>query len=183
MNLKIAAFSDRIGPDICLTHWMLHFKLLNKLLIKNKLLYVGEESEIRSYVTIVGGRNISIGNNVVLRSGTQLHASSIKNGAKIIIEDNVLLAPNVFITVNNHNYDNVERPIIHQGGIEESIVLREGSWICEGVKILQGTTVGKNSVVAAGAVVTKSVPDYCVVAGIPAKIIKRFNNGVWENVK
>ena len=174
MNIKLI-FSDRIGPDICLTHWILYYNFLTKLWAKKYLGSFGLNSEIRPFVTIVSGKNIFIGKNVTLRPGTQLHANSKIDGAKIVIEDDVLLAPNVFITVNNHNYFDVSKPIKYQGGTSNDVILKKGSWIGAGAIILPGATIGINSVVAAGAVVTHNVPDYSVAAGIPAKIIKKLN--------
>ena len=113
-----------------------------------------------------------MGNNLVLRSGTQLHAGK---KSKIIIENNVLIATDVFITVNNHNYADINKPILQQGDSEEDVVIKEGSWIGRGATILKGVTIGKNSIVGAGAVVTKDVPDYCIVGGVPAKIIKKMD--------
>lgn len=63
-----------------------------------------------------------------------------------------------------------------QGGNEKEIRIKAGAWIGYGAIILQGVTIGRNSVVAVGAVVTKDVPDYTVVGGIPAKVIKRIKD-------
>ncbi|WP_419726365.1 acyltransferase [Terrisporobacter petrolearius] len=162
----------RFGPDILLKHWMLRIKPLNKMLVKRNIGQLGENVQVRPYVTIVNGNNIHLGNNLVLRSGTQLHAGK---KSKIIIGNNVLIAPDVFITVNNHNYTDINKPILQQGDSEEDVVIKEGSWIGRGATILKGVTIGKNSIVGAGAVVTKDVPDYCIVGGVPAKIIKKMN--------
>jgi len=60
--------------------------------------------------------------------------------------------------------------------MKKSVHIKTGAWIGYGAIILQGVTIGRNSVVAAGAVVTKDVPDYTVVGGIPAKTIKIIKN-------
>lgn len=151
---------------------MLYFRKLRRRLAVKKLKKIGENSEIRPFVTIVGGRNIQIGRNVVLRPGTQLHASSNDGGAKIIIEDDVLIAPNVFITTNNHVFANYATPILRQGSTEAAVTIKCGCWIGAGAFILAGNRVGKNAVVGAGAVVTKDVPDGAIVGGVPAKIVK-----------
>ena len=167
---------DRIGPDLGATHWMMRFKLLRRWFIKNKFGHIGNNSDLRSFVTIAGGSNIYIGNNVILRGETQLHSSSKLGGATITIEDDVLIAPNVFITVNNHNFSDISRPISMQGGNEKNVHIKTGAWIGYGAIILQGVTIGRNSVVAAGAVVTKDVADYTVVGGIATKTIKTIKN-------
>jgi len=121
--------------------------------------------------------SIEIGDNVVIRPGTQIYANTSAK-AKVIIENNVLIAPNVVINVDNHNYKNPDMPIIFQGITSKSITIKEGAWIGVNAVILSGvSTIGKNSVVAAGAVVTKDVPDRCVVGGVPAKIISMIRRG------
>ena len=64
------------------------------------------------------------------------------------------------------------------------VTIKEGCWIGFGVQIMSGVTIGKQSVVAAGSIVTKSIPDYSVAGGNPAKILKRFNfeKNQWERV-
>jgi serine acetyltransferase len=92
---------------------------------------------------------------------------------KVKIEDNVLIADRVFISDADHIYENTEVPIRLQGDhFKGAVILEEGCWIGIGAVILPGVTVGKHAIVAANAVVTKSVPDNTVAAGIPAKIIK-----------
>ena len=88
----------------------------------------------------------------------------------------MLIAPDVFITTNSHNYFDISKPIRLQGGTSESIHIKSGSWIARGATILPEITIGENAVVAAGAVVTKDVPAFNVVAGVPAKVIKRIHN-------
>lgn len=167
--------AKRIGPDILATNWLLHFGLGQKI-IKKKLLKCGQNVWLRSGCILVDMDSIEIGDNVVIRPGTELYANTATN-AKIIIENNVLIGSNVVITTNNHNYSNPEVPIIYQGAKSGSIIIKEGAWIGTHAIILSHTgVIGKNSVVAAGAVVTKEVPDYCVVAGVPAKIIKTIKS-------
>ena len=102
-----------------------------------------------------------------------------------MFDKHVLTADNVYITDNLHNYENVEMPIKMQGIKQISTVhIGEGTWIGENACII-GAKVGKNCVVGANAVVTKDIPDYCVVIGAPARIIKRYNlkSTVWEKVE
>lgn len=87
----------------------------------------------------------------------------------MVIEDNVLIGPEVKITTVNHDlYD--RHNLFHFG----KVTIKENAWIGIGVVICPGVTIGKNAVVAAGAVVTKDVPDNVVVGGIPAKVIKNI---------
>ncbi len=107
------------------------------------------------------------------------HASLIGLGSVIIgpahIGDDVLLAQNVVLSALNHNYEDISRPIKDQGVYVSPIVVGPGSWLGAGAVVLAGVTVGRNVVVAAGAVVTKDVPDFCVVVGNPARVVRRYD--------
>ena len=84
----------------------------------------------------------------------------------ITIEDDVQIAANVQLISNNH--DPYERQIL----LCKPVLIRQGAWIGAGATILPGVCVGKYAIVGAGSVVTKDVPDYTVVVGNPAKIVK-----------
>ena len=86
----------------------------------------------------------------------------------ITIEDDVLIGPKVCLTTESHPINPLERKTL----LVKPIVIRRNVWIGAGATILPGVTVGENAVVAAGAVVTKNVPDNTVVGGVPARIIK-----------
>lgn len=91
--------------------------------------------------------------------------------AHIYIGSNCHIAPNVGIITTNHD---VNEPNKHAPG--EDIVIGDNCWIAMNAVVLPGVTLGNNTVVAAGAVVTKSFPDgHCVIGGVPAKVIKRLN--------
>jgi acetyltransferase-like isoleucine patch superfamily enzyme len=93
---------------------------------------------------------------------------------EVTIGNNVLIADRVFISDASHNFDDPAAPIRLQGdSFIGAVELKEGCWIGVGAVILPGVTIGKNAVVGANAVVTKSVPDYAVVAGIPARIVRQ----------
>lgn len=93
----------------------------------------------------------------------------------ICIGNNVVTADNVSFITNTHNYEDVTKPINEQGGEFRPISIGDGSWIGINSTILDGTVIGKNCVVGAHSVVKGYFPDYCVIAGIPAKIIKRYD--------
>ena len=91
----------------------------------------------------------------------------------IIIEDNVMMGAGVQIHVNNHRFDDSIIPLIDQGYYpDEPVTLKNGCWIGANAIILPGVTIGRNAVVGAGSIVTKSVPDGVLVAGNPARFIK-----------
>lgn len=88
----------------------------------------------------------------------------------ITIDDGVLIAPGVKLLSEGHPVSPGERHSL----IPKSIHIKKNAWIGAGATILQGVTIGENAIVAAGAVVSKDVPDNTIVGGIPAKVIKRI---------
>jgi acetyltransferase-like isoleucine patch superfamily enzyme len=92
----------------------------------------------------------------------------------ITIEDDVQIAANVQLVSNNH--DPYERQILTC----KTVLIRQGAWIGAGASILPGVTVGRYAIVGTSAVVTKDVPDYAVVAGVPAKVLKILNGERFE---
>ena len=108
------------------------------------------------------GCRVSIGKNVIINKG----ATFISPG-KVEIEDNVLIGPEVKIATVDHDFSD-RHNLMHFA----KVTIRNNAWVGIGAIILPGVTIGRNAVVAAGAVVTKDVPDNAVVAGNPAKLIK-----------
>lgn len=166
---------DRIGPDLPFTHWRLYFKPLMLKYCQKKFLKFDESAEVRPGVYIIGCSKISIGKRVVLRPGTMLFADPREDGAGITIEDDVLVGSGVHFYVANHNYYDVQRPIIDQGHMSsQGILIKRGSWIGANVVILPGVTIGENTVIGAGSVVTKSVKSGVICGGVPARIIRNI---------
>jgi serine acetyltransferase len=113
--------------------------------------------------------------------GTQIgDYCHITCATKLIIGQNVLITQGVLITDSVHVYSDPLPPIINQGLSSTPMSIGDGSWIGNHAAIL-GCSVGRHCVVGANAVVTRDVPDYCVVAGSPARIIKRYDakTGEW----
>ncbi len=111
------------------------------------------------------GRYIKIGKNVFIN-----HACSFLDMGGITIGDNVLIGPKVNLVSENHPIDPAQRNCL----IGKPIVIKNNAWIGASATILPGITIGENSIVAAGAIVTKDVPDNTIVAGNPAKQIKNI---------
>lgn len=170
--------ADRIGPDMLATHWHLYFKSTMKALCRKKFQHFGDGADFRPGAYAEACSKILIGKNVVIRPGTFLFADPAHGGGGIIIEDDVLIGPCVHFYTNNHEFLDTTKPIIDQGyplpTTKDSIVVRRGSWIGAGVVILPGVTIGKNAVVGAGSIVTCDVPDFTVVAGNPARVLRRI---------
>lgn len=140
------------------------------------------QGQVAANVDLKEGQSaVTIGSNCYIG-----HFSHIIGSKSIIIEDNVLIADKVCIEDCTHLWEDIEKPIKEQPVLFVGEVrIKQGAWIGEGVTILPGVTVGLNSVIGANAVVTKSVPDYCLAAGNPAKVIKKFNfeTKQWVNLK
>jgi len=109
------------------------------------------------------GKHITIGKNVFIN----FDCTFLGLGG-ITIEDDVLIGPKVSLITENHPLNPEER----KGLIGKPIVIKKNAWIGANATILPGVTIGENAVVAAGAVVSKDVPDNTIVGGIPAKFIK-----------
>lgn len=93
-------------------------------------------------------------------------------GGELIIGDDVMMSPEVLVLTFNHNHANVDIPMDRQGFTYAKVVIEDDVWIGARVIILPGVTIGKGSIVGAGAVVTKDVPPYSIVGGVPAKVLK-----------
>lgn len=175
-RIKYWNSTDRIGPDMLLTHWRLYFKSTMKNLCSNKFKHFGEGAEFRPGAYAEACSKISIGNNVVIRPGTFLFADPAHGGGGIVIEEKVSIGPGVHFYTNNHKFSDVSQTIYDQGypppTERDSITLKKGCWIGAGVIILPRVTIGENAVVGAGSVVTKSIPAYAVAVGNPAKVIR-----------
>ncbi|MCY7008864.1 DapH/DapD/GlmU-related protein [Fusobacterium simiae] len=111
------------------------------------------------------GKHITFGKNIFINK-----EAMFTDLGGITIEDNVLLGPRVSLITVNHIID----PIKRRGLTTGEIFIKRNAWIGAGVTILAGVTIGENSIVAANSTVTKDVPDNVIVAGTPAKIIKKL---------
>jgi acetyltransferase-like isoleucine patch superfamily enzyme len=127
---------------------------------------------------------------IVIGTGCQIgRRSTISSRNEIILEANVLLAPSVLIMDHNHEFSNTEMPIHSQGLTAGGrIVIGRNSWLGHGAVVIcsrNDLILGRNSVVAANAVVTRSFPDFSVVAGNPAKLVRKFDQevGRWVRIR
>ena len=111
------------------------------------------------------GCRMTIGKNVIINKG-----ATILSPGKVEIEDNVLIGPEVKIATVDHDFYD-RHNLLHFG----KVTIKENAWIGIGAIICPGVTIGRNAVVAAGAVVTKDVPDNVVVGGNPARFIKELD--------
>ena len=139
---------------------------------------IGEGTIVEDFTVINNGvGNVRIGDNTMIGIG------SVVIGP-VTIGNNVMFAQHVVVSGLNHGYKDVNMPPKLQPVWCKDIAIGDDVWIGANAVITAGVTIGKHSVVGAGSVVTKSVPEYSVVAGNPAKLVKQYNvnKGEWESV-
>ena len=124
---------------------------------------IGEGSRVMPGINVVRGNRVKIGKGVVIMYNCLMMAAGT-----ITIEDDAQVAANVQLISNNHDIH--DRQILTC----KPVVLKKNCWIGAGASILPGVTVGENAIVGAGSVVTKDVEANTIVAGNPAKVIKRI---------
>lgn len=158
--------------------------------IKNKIIYKYGVHFPYSKVRVRSLRALGwkVGKNVYFPEDIKITVQFIYDRGKFEMGDNVSIGPGcIILTSSSPNWSVVK----HYLDLSHSeTVIGESAWIGAGAIIMPGVKIGKCSVVGAGAVVTKDVPEYCVVAGVPAKVIRRFdvqekgegvkNKRIWE---
>lgn len=162
----------------------------------------GNVSYIGKPISIIGRKNIFIGNRVRIYPGVRMEAA---NNGSIIIEDDTsigqnfhitsdqeelvvgrstTISANVFITNLDHDYRDIDTHILKQSRMVRTTRIGENCFIGFGAAIQAGTVLGKHCIVGANSVVRGTFPDYCVIVGAPAKIVKQYNpaSKQWERI-
>jgi len=135
---------------------------------------------LAQYIFEIAGDNLVIKYNAKFGKGTGIeigHNSQIGEksyiGAYTKIGNDVIMAPEILIWTIAHRFDRTDIPINRQGATDILPVnIGDDVWIGQRVIIMPGCNIGAHSIIAAGAIVTKDVPEYSIVGGIPAKVIK-----------
>lgn len=135
----------------------------------------GEDVIIQTPFKVTYGNHLHIGSHVFINYG-----ADFLDGGDITIGNRVMIGPEVKIFSGNHSLIPSERMKIVDGKMQliskaEPIVIGDDVWICGSVTICPGVNVGNRAVIAAGSVVTKDVPEGCLVGGNPAKVIRRID--------
>jgi acetyltransferase-like isoleucine patch superfamily enzyme len=189
--------------------WILR-TIINKVIqirLNQKFGSVGTGSRISRKTWTTGSKNIFIGKQVKIGPYCRLetfsnygketkprliisdfaslqHAVHVYCSQHLEIQDGVLIASGCVITDNNHGIDPLGSFYENQPLSSSPTIIKRGAWLGENVAVLAGSTVGIRSVIGANSVVKGDIPDYCIAAGIPARLIKRFNfeNQKWEKI-
>lgn len=162
---------DLIAVHLPASHqkWSFGAKRLRAFCARHMLTSCGENVNVERHARF--GRGVTLGD----RSGIGINASI---GEQTHIGSDVMMGPDCVIYTRNHRFDRLDIPMREQGyGPVEPVEIGDDCWIGGRVTILPGVHVGNGAVIAAGAVVTKDVPPYAVVGGVPARIIYNRKDG------
>ncbi len=143
---------------------------------------VGAGTMIGTQVSLSAGMvpGQDLGERPLLRIGDRCligRGSHIVAHYSIVIGDDVYTGPYVYITDQNHGYADPDIPIGRQWPSNAAVSIGAGSWLGAGAIVLPGAVIGRNVVVAAGSVVRGVVPDCCVIAGVPARVVREYVTG------
>ena len=149
-------------------------------LLNSQNITIGDNVNIEENVTLYSvdkynntayGGKIFVGDNTYINSSCNITAAN-----EIHIEENVVIAFNVSFFDFNHNFDNIHIPVKYSNlKLLGKIRISRNCWIGMNVAIIGNVTLGEYCIVGANSVVTKSFPSYSIIAGVPAKIIKRYH--------
>lgn len=127
------------------------------------------------YASGNGSEKISIGDNTFFNANVMINADC---GGVIEIGSHCIVGPNVIFRTSNHVFTDRNIPIMEQGHNPGKIIIKDDVWIGANVVLLPNISVGKGAIIGAGAVVTKNIDDYAIVAGVPAKQIGSRNKPI-----
>lgn len=139
---------------------------------RNGSIRIGANVTIAAGVTLQG--NVDIGDNSSVQTGSILigYGDRESRAGRISIGNHVRIAPFVQMIAGNHNFDDTGRPIAVQGLTLSPIIIEDDVWVAGRVIITAGVRIGHSSVLAAGAVVTKDVVPWSIMAGVPARLLR-----------
>ena len=204
MFFKLLISIAKLSIKNCITFFVKFFsynwftKIHNVFFYKTTMISFGRKSIVFKPLLITP-RKISIGRGVSIQAGCRIEGVSLYSNVKfdpkieindgvsiqqnlhltcashIVISKNTAIAANVTITDIDHPYTDIDLPIAKQAIRVNPVIIGEDGHICNNAVILSGTSIGKHCVVGANSVVKGIFPDYCIIAGAPARIVKRYN--------
>ncbi|MFM7263820.1 MAG: acyltransferase [Acidimicrobiales bacterium] len=152
-----------------------------------QFIHIGEGTMIGPGVALSAGmapgqeclseRVVVIGDRVLVGRG-----SGIVGHFSVEIGNDVWTGHHVYITDQNHGYEDIARPISAQTQPERAVTIGDGSWIGHGSVVLPGARIGRHVVIGANSVVTGELPDFCVAVGAPARVIREWDGSSWRTV-
>ncbi len=183
----------------CYRAWVRLRSKLFSLLISGAFARFGSKTVLMYPLRLSGEERIAIGDDVFIGPGSWLQAlpdaendsiaiwigkgssvagtcviSAVRN---VKLEENVLLARNVYISDHIHKYTDTETPVMAQGVEKiEPVLIKRGAWLGQNVVVCPGVVIGTGAVIGANSVVTSSIPDYSVAAGAPARVLKSIHS-------
>ena len=188
---RLAAEVGIVGPDDDLAKRFGAFGQGSALLFPQGVIYnerylrIGAGTMVGPNVCLTAGMGpgqpmltdpvVTIGDRCIIGRG-----SHIIGHWSIELGDDIQTGPYVYVTDQNHGYEDPGSPIGWQRTVERPVKIGSGCWLGANAVILPGTELGENCVVAAGAVVRGTFPDHCVVAGVPARIVRKLEDGEWR---
>jgi acetyltransferase-like isoleucine patch superfamily enzyme len=168
-NVSIGIFSTIENPQ--------YIQLFNNITIgKNVNLYAIDNDLISKRLP-----NLTIGNNIYIGHYVSIHCMN-----NVTLEDNVVLSDYIYISDVAHGLElDLEESIMKQPWVSPGpVIIGKGTFLGHGVKVLPNVRIGNNCIVASGSIVTKNFDPYCILAGSPAEVIKRycFETKTWKRV-
>ncbi|MDO8361341.1 MAG: DapH/DapD/GlmU-related protein [Actinomycetota bacterium] len=161
------------GSIICFPH---------NTIFNEQFIHIGAGTMLGPQITLSAGMMpgqqcltdpvVRIGDRCLIGKG-----SGIVGHLSIDIGDDVWTGHHVYITDQNHGYDDITRPISQQTQPEQAVSIGDGSWLGYGTVVLPGARIGKHVTIGANSVVTGEIPDFSVAVGAPAKVIRRHVPG------
>jgi acetyltransferase-like isoleucine patch superfamily enzyme len=155
-------------------------------LVNERYIHIGSGTVIGPHVTLSAGMVpgqqcltdpvVRIGDRCLIGRG-----SGVVGHLSIDIGDDVWTGHHVYVTDQNHGYDDLDRPISVQCQPERPVRIGAGSWLGHGTVVLPGSTIGRHVVIGANSVVRGEIPDDCLAAGNPAAVVKRLVREVLES--
>jgi acetyltransferase-like isoleucine patch superfamily enzyme len=193
---------SRLFGRVFLTAYRLRLRVQAKLfslLAAGAFAHFGSRSIIETPARLGGEERIALGDRVYFGAGSWLQALpdgdnrsvaiSISNGVSssggcvisavrsVVIEEEVLLARNVYISDHIHKYTDTNLPVLEQGCDKIAAVrICRGAWLGQNVVVCPGVTIGRGAVIGANSVVNRSIPEFSVAAGSPARVLKTFGS-------
>lgn len=177
------------------------FDALRAIIYKTKFKKIGFPSKIGKKLLLLNPKGVVCGKKVRIMSGFRIECHHggiitirddvsigqnlhlISGGGNLLIGSHVTISGNVFISNLAHSYEKLNIHALEQEHIIRQVEIGDYCFIGYGACILPGAKLGKNVIVGANSVVKGEFPDYTVIAGVPAKIIKKYNfeKQIWEN--